>query len=183
MRVLSSVFVILSAVSLFSCSLFNSTTDNSATITARERRQIERRLDAMEDALEQNRPLDVAKVYFDSGYLLAPNSEPTTGRAAIDRYWQAISGVKDWELETLLTTRRLEEIYAHPAYRNLKTKPPGWDKLGIQTGLAVYQLGTSVLRHTGRDGKDATSRVTYILVWEAARDGGWRIRVDTYAGS
>lgn len=182
MKILAQ-FLLLAAVLPGACTLVHSSADSNATVTARERRQLERRVDEMEDALEENRPLDAARVYFDGAFLLAPGASPVTGREAINRYWQGIGGVREWELETLLTTRRLDDVYAHPAYRALKTKPPGWENLGLETGLAVYQLGTSKLEYTGRDGKPATSKVTYILVWNAARDGGWRILVDTYAAS
>jgi ketosteroid isomerase-like protein len=182
MHVPAKILALALFLSLAACTLFQTAEHGSKTVTNAERRALERRLDHMEDALEQNRALDVARVYFDSAYLLAPGMQPVTGREAINRYWQGLDNVQSWELETLLTTRNVEEIYAHEAYRRLKTRPPGWEKLVDKTGLAVYQLGTSDLRYKDREGKDRTSKVTYILLWEAARDGGWRIRVDTYSG-
>lgn len=139
--------------------------------------------EAMENAFNQGDMDAVAGFYLDDAVMLAPNQEPVRGREAIDAYWNQISHPVSWELEIIEVSANERDIYENEYYIALERKPPSWRKLAFRTDTddpaLVYQLGRSTLT-SGPEGKERTSEVSFILVWEYT-DEGYRILVDTYS--
>jgi ketosteroid isomerase-like protein/tetratricopeptide (TPR) repeat protein len=96
--------------------------------------------------------LAVARSYADDATIYFGRGEKVHGRAAIDRYWQAVTGAKDWKLEAL-------EVGGTPE--------------------AIYEIGKSTLT-TQAGGKDSTYVCDYVVIWKRQKDGTYRTHTDIF---
>ncbi|HLQ39232.1 MAG TPA: alpha-L-fucosidase [Planctomycetota bacterium] len=116
------------------------------------RREVRAAFDRMERLLRQGDLAGVAHCYADDAVLLAPGMAPSTGRAAIDRYWLGIEQPQDWRLEI-------------------------FDVRG--GGDLLHVLGRSTLTSMWQ-GKERRSVVDFALVFRRQTDGSLRVQSDTY---
>jgi putative intracellular protease/amidase/ketosteroid isomerase-like protein len=106
---------------------------------------------AIED-FKKGDTLAVSHGYADDATIYFPRGEKIRGRQALDRYWQAIKGVKDWKLETF-------EVGG--------------------TKEAIYEVGKSTLT-TEVDGKESTYVCDYVVIWKRQKDGTYLAHTDIY---
>ena len=114
--------------------------------------EIEAQNRALEELFRAGNLLGVADLYADDAVLVNSGGERTQGRQEIDEYWSAIENPVDWRLDI----RRI---------------------LGSEQ--VAYELGTSHLT-TRRDGALRTSVNDFLVLWQRASGGEWRIAVDAY---
>lgn len=136
----------------------------------------------MEDEFEKGNLASISELYHKDAILLTPNTV-ISGKEDIDSYWLGIENPVKWNLEVIEVTQDEEVIYDNEYYKALKNKPPGWRENGIELDddtPKVYQLGRSELTTIGEDGKEHTSKVDFILVWEVQPDASYKILLDTY---
>jgi retinol-binding protein 3 len=103
-------------------------------------------------AFKKGDMLAVASHYADDGTLYVPGSPKVHGRKAIDAYWQAVKGPKEWKLEAT--------------------------EIGGTTD-AIYEIGKSTVT-TEIDGKERTFACNYIVIWKRQKDGSYRIHHDMF---
>jgi len=135
----------------------------------------------LETYLREGELQSLAAMYLDEAVLLSPGNTVVTGRKQIDQYWTNIAEPVDWKLEVILVTRDENEIYKHPHYKSLATKPPAWrPHVEVDADdVLVYELGHSTLT-TRWQGEIRSSQVDFLLVWKLT-DEGYRVLADTYS--
>jgi ketosteroid isomerase-like protein len=94
----------------------------------------------------------VARSYADDATIYFAQGQHVHGRQAIDRYWQAVKGAKDWKLEAL-------EVGG--------------------TSEAIYEIGKSTLT-TKTNGEDNTYVCDYVVIWKRQKDGTYRTHTDIF---
>ena len=104
--------------------------------------------------LEQGDAAAMAAVYEPDGRLLAPNTEPQQGSAAIEAFWKTIidAGVRGALLETQTVDER--------------------DDLAVEVGR--YTLRTAA------DGGEIVDVGKYVVIHRRQPDGSWRYAVDVF---
>jgi uncharacterized protein (TIGR02246 family) len=104
--------------------------------------------------LEQGDAAAMAAVYEPDGRLLAPNTEPQQGSAAIEAFWKTIidAGVRGALLETQTVDER--------------------DDLAVEVGR--YTLRTAA------DGGEIVDVGKYVVIHRRQPDGSWRYAVDIF---
>lgn len=131
--------------------------DPPATVTGPRAalwREIRAVNDSMEAAFNRDDMKAVAAFYTDDARLAGEGGDIVEGRAAIDAYWGRLGGRGgNWRLEVF-------EVGGH---RDL-----------------AYQRGRSHLTLRGRDGRERTSVVDFVVVWRRTPEGGLRILLDLY---
>lgn len=150
------------------------------SISEADEKAIMQQLRLMETRCKAKDMLGVAQIYLDNSYLISPNNV-RTGREQIDKYWLAIKDPIDWKLTSTFLANNPKAFFESAAYKALRNKPPGWEKLSLDLKDVVYQLGVSELK-TLWNGKESLSVVNFVLLWKKQPDGSFRILVDTYSG-
>lgn len=136
----------------------------------------------MEEYFEKGHPDSLAIFYHRKAYILTPDEE-VRGRKKIKKYWAAIEKPVSWGIEIMEVTMNEDNLYENPYYQALKNKPPGWRQRGIELDddkPLIYQLGHSTLTSVNDEGKEQTSDVDFIIVWQVQSDGTYLILLDTY---
>ncbi len=97
----------------------------------------------------------VAALYTDDAVLLPPGAERVDGQAAIAEFWQGAidAGLTDADLDTV-------EV--------------------VEDGNLAYEVGTVTLTAPTSDGGSAPVSGKYIVVWQQADDGAWRLHRDIW---
>jgi len=97
----------------------------------------------------------VAELYTEDAALLPPGAERVDGKAAIAEFWQGAidSGLADADLEPV-------EV--------------------VEGGDLAYEVGLVTLSAPGADGERVAVRGKYIVVWQRADDGVWRLHRDIW---
>ncbi|MCB0575570.1 MAG: DUF4440 domain-containing protein, partial [Saprospiraceae bacterium] len=132
----------------------------------------------LENAMRRADLQGVADLYADDAQLIAGKGYVTTGREAIDRYWNSIRNPMDWNLDVITVGRTKEQIFEHPYWKALKNKPPLPESYPSE---ALYQLGKSTLTYRRNDTDEPHSSVVdFFLVWAPDTDGNWKVAVDSY---
>ena len=118
------------------------------------RAEIEAANAAFMRGLEQGDAAAMAAVYEPDGRLLAPNTEPQQGSAAIEAFWKTIidAGVRGALLETQTVDER--------------------DDLAVEVGR--YTLRTAA------DGGEIVDVGKYVVIHRRQPDGSWRYAVDVF---
>jgi uncharacterized protein (TIGR02246 family) len=118
------------------------------------RAEIEAANAAFVQGLEQGDAAAMAAVYEPDGRLLAPNTEPQQGSAAIEAFWKTIidAGVRGALLETQTVDER--------------------DDLAVEVGR--YTLRTAA------DGGEIVDVGKYVVMHRRQPDGSWRYAVDIF---
>jgi uncharacterized protein (TIGR02246 family) len=118
------------------------------------RAEIEAANAAFVQGLEQGDAAAMAAVYEPDGRLLAPNTEPQQGSAAIEAFWKTIidAGVRGALLETHTVDER--------------------DDLAVEVGR--YTLRTAA------DGGEIVDVGKYVVMHRRQPDGSWRYAVDIF---
>jgi uncharacterized protein (TIGR02246 family) len=118
------------------------------------RAEIEAANEAFVRGLEQGDAAAMAAVYEPDGRLLAPNTEPQQGSAAIEAFWKTIidAGVRGALLETQTVDER--------------------DDLAVEVGR--YTLRTAA------DGGEIVDVGKYVVIHRRQPDGSWRYAVDIF---
>ena len=118
------------------------------------RAEIEAANAAFMRGLEQGDAAAMAAVYEPDGRLLAPNTEPQQGSAAIEAFWKTIidAGVRGALLETQTVDER--------------------DDLAVEVGR--YTLRTAA------DGGEIVDVGKYVVIHRRQPDGSWRYAVDIF---
>ena len=118
------------------------------------RAEIEAANAAFVQGLEQGDAAAMAAVYEPDGRLLAPNTEPQQGSAAIEAFWKTIidAGVRGALLETQTVDER--------------------DDLAVEVGR--YTLRTAA------DGGEIVDVGKYAVMHRRQPDGSWRYAVDIF---
>jgi uncharacterized protein (TIGR02246 family) len=118
------------------------------------RTEIEAANAAFVRGLEQGDAAAMAAVYEPDGRLLAPNTEPQQGSAAIEAFWKTIidAGVRGALLETQTVDER--------------------DDLAVEVGR--YTLRTAA------DGGEIVDVGKYVVIHRRQPDGSWRYAVDIF---
>ena len=95
----------------------------------------------------------IAALYADNATIMPPNSEPVTGKEAIEQLWAGMAnwGIKDF----ILTTTDLS----------------GAGNMAYETGAYSLSMGET---------KDAGK---YLVVWQKQQDGNWKIQADIWNSS
>jgi uncharacterized protein (TIGR02246 family) len=116
--------------------------------------EIEAANEAFVRGLEQGDAAAMAAVYEPDGRLLAPNTEPQQGSAAIEAFWKTIidAGVRGALLETQTVDER--------------------DDLAVEVGR--YTLRTAA------DGGEIVDVGKYVVMHRRQPDGSWRYAVDIF---
>jgi uncharacterized protein (TIGR02246 family) len=118
------------------------------------RAEIEAANEAFVRGVEQGDAAAMAAVYEPDGRLLAPNTEPQQGSAAIEAFWKTIidAGVRGALLETQTVDER--------------------DDLAVEVGR--YTLRTAA------DGGEIVDVGKYVVIHRRQPDGSWRYAVDIF---
>lgn len=135
---------------------------------------------SMEEAWRSGNKAKVASYYTDDAYLIHPGGIAAHGRIEVDAYWGGFSAEPvDWNLTSYLITKKPEEVFNLPRFKEGDRKMKLWTEMNIRLpDDPVFQFGQSALTYV-QDGKTITSTVEYILVWKKTSEG-WRIYIDTY---
>ena len=116
---------------------------------------IEEAATAWESAFNAGDGKGVAELSTEDAALFPPDAERIDGKPAIAEFWQAAidAGLADADLETV-------EV--------------------METGDLAYEVGTGTLSAPTSDGARASVSGKYIVVWQQADDGAWRLHRDIW---
>ena len=97
----------------------------------------------------------VAELYTEDAVLLPPDAERVDGKAAIAEFWQGAidSGLADADLEPV-------EV--------------------VEVGNLAYEIGVVTLSAPGSDSERVAVSGKYIVIWQRADDGVWRLHRDIW---
>jgi len=110
---------------------------------------------AWESAFNAGDGKGVAELYTEDAALFPPGAERVDGKAAIAEFWQGAidSGLADADLETI-------EV--------------------VEAGDLAYEVGNVSLSAPISDGERVPVSGKYIVVWQHAGDGAWRMHRDIW---
>jgi len=110
---------------------------------------------AWESAFNAGDGKGVAELYTEDAALFPPGAERVDGKAAIAEFWQGAidSGLADADLETV-------EV--------------------VEVGDLAYEVGNVTLSAPTTEGERAPVSGKYIVVWQQADDGTWRLHRDIW---
>ena len=110
---------------------------------------------AWESAFNAGDGKGVAELYTEDAALLPPDAERVDGKAAIAEFWQAAidAGLADADLASV-------EV--------------------VEAGDLAYEVGTVTLTAPGPEGGRVPLTGKYIVVWQHADDGAWRLHRDIW---
>jgi len=116
---------------------------------------INQNLTAWESAFNAGDGKGIAELYTEDAALFPPGAERVDGKAAIAEFWQGAidAGLADADLETVEVT---------------------------EAGDLAYEIGTVSLSAPTSDGGRAPVSGKYIVVWQHADDGAWRLHRDIW---
>lgn len=110
---------------------------------------------AWESAFNAGDGKGVAELYTEDAALFPPGAERVDGKAAIAEFWQAAidAGLADADLETV-------EV--------------------VEAGDLAYEVGNVTLSAPTTEGERTPVSGKYIVVWQHADDGAWRMHRDIW---
>lgn len=110
---------------------------------------------AWENAFNSGDGKALADLYTDDAVVFPPGAKRVEGKEAIAEFWQGAidSGLGDADLEPL-------EV--------------------VEFGDLAYEVGAVALTATGSDGDRVPVSGKYIVVWQRADDGVWRLHRDIW---
>jgi len=110
---------------------------------------------AWESAFNAGDGKGVAELYTEDAALLPPGAERVDGKAAIAEFWQGAidAGLAGADLETV-------EV--------------------VEAGDLAYEVGAVRLSAPTEDGERVSVSGKYIVVWQHADDGAWRLHRDIW---
>lgn len=110
---------------------------------------------AWEDAFNGGDGKALADLYTDDAAVFPPGALRVDGKAAIAEFWQGAidSGLADADLEPI-------EV--------------------VEFGDLAYEVGTVALTAAGSDGDRVPVSGKYIVLWQRADDGVWRLHRDIW---
>lgn len=119
---------------------------------ARLRREIEDANRRMVETFKRGDLAGVAAFYEDDATIFFSRDKRVHGRKAIDAYWLALKGGKDWKLE----------VYEVGGDRD-----------------TIYEVGRSTFISEA-DGKETAYACDILVIWKRQPDGRYKIHVDFY---
>ena len=120
-------------------------------------REIEPRERDLLDALNGGDASGVARHYTEDARLLPPNADILQGRAAVEEFFSALTGMGASLALTLVGTHEAPELCVEVGRYELAFRPPG--------------------------GEPATDSGKFLVVWTRAPDGAWLIAEDMFNSS
>lgn len=155
-KIFLSIFIMFLCLALISCKGTQEQEEPEEVMDlAQVRQSIEEANIKFGEAFRQGDAVALASFYTDDARLLPPNSEMIQGKEGVETFWAGAfqMGVKDAILTTV-------------------------DVIGM--GDLVCEIGKYVLTIQPEGQEAIEDRGKYLVIWQKAADGEWKLHVDIW---